>query len=84
MILPNTDREKALEVAETLRKDVQNAKIEHRASVISGYIPISLGVTTIGSETHYEISAVIETADRALHEAKNSGRNCSVFKEFTG
>lgn len=84
VILPYADREKALEIAEQLRYDVQSAKIEHRASFISGYISISLGVTTIGPEMPYEVPAVIETADRALYEAKNSGRNCSVFKEFIG
>jgi diguanylate cyclase (GGDEF)-like protein len=86
VILPNTDREEALKIAEKLRKKVQIAQIEHRASLISGYISISLGVTTIGSETPHEVDVpvVIDTADKALYEAKNSGRNCSIFKEFIG
>jgi diguanylate cyclase (GGDEF)-like protein len=86
VILPYADREKALKIAEELRQDVQIAQIEHRASSISGYISISLGVTTIEPKTLYEVevSVVIETADKALYEAKKSGRNCSVFKEFIG
>ena len=86
VILPNTDGEEALKIAEKLRKKVQIAQIEHRASLISGYISISLGVTTIEPETPYEVDVpvVIDTADKALYEAKKSGRNCSIFKEFIG
>ncbi|HPQ45683.1 MAG TPA: diguanylate cyclase [Syntrophales bacterium] len=84
VILPNANREEALRIAEQLRQDVQNAKIEHHASLISGCISISLGVTTVDPETPYDVPKVIETADSALYEAKRSGRNCSVFKEYVG
>lgn len=83
VILPDTNGEGALAVAERLRERVQALAIEHESSPLGGALTISLGVMTwdasqlvcnIQSTGH--ISAeLISRSDAALYRAKQQGRN---------
>lgn len=75
IILPSTNADGAMKVAECVRGSVFNASIPHEYSVSSAYVTISLGVTTYLSDDLRSISEIIESADQALYEAKNNGRN---------
>lgn len=75
IILPSTNADGAMKVAECVRGSVFNASIPHEYSVSSAYVTISLGVTTYLSGDLRSISEIIESADQALYEAKNNGRN---------
>lgn len=68
IVLPNTDAESAVAVAERLRHAVETAEWTHRP--ITG----SFGVASLryDMETRQEL---IEAADRALYQAKKKGRN---------
>lgn len=68
MILPDTDRVEALQLAERLRELIA----EHVFSV-AGHITASLGVTTL--QTDDSAYSCIERLDNALYQAKNLGRN---------
>ncbi|MBP6807667.1 MAG: diguanylate cyclase, partial [Chromatiaceae bacterium] len=74
ILLPDTDLEGALVVAEALRKGVA-AK-----AVIIGdqrlHLTLSIGAVSYGP--HQSISQCIKAADRALYEGKLQGRNCVV------
>ncbi len=70
IILPFTDKNSAKVVAENLRKSIENHKF---LSNKSKKITVSLGVGELLKENSIEESLYI--TDKALYEAKNSGRN---------
>lgn len=68
LILPQTEHEKAFEVAEKIRATVESANfpiVKHKT--------ISIGVTCY--QNGDSIVQLIARADKALYEAKNTGRN---------
>lgn len=82
VILPRTDREGALAVAECLRESISALKIANAASP-TGWLTISIGVATLDGNQrlpgdkplHIIASGLIRHADNALYAAKNQGRN---------
>jgi len=78
IILPETDRTGAIEIAEKVRLAVIGLNIEHAASDVARHVSLSLGVTTVlGGQTVSPVD-VINEADAALYKAKASGRNCVI------
>lgn len=75
IILPGTDAQGALNVAEAARKAVQALAIEHSKSQAAEVVTVSLGVASNGSEDVDSATSILKTADDALYEAKNAGRN---------
>lgn len=78
VILPNTEAFGALRVAENIRRAVRSAAIPHEDSP-SGWVTISLGVTTIVPQPHLHPEAFVDTADRALYQAKSQGRDRAIL-----
>ncbi len=74
-VLPNTDKEGALIVAENMRKDIEKLKIQHKYSDSSQYITISIGIATILPSEAEKWDDLINKADKALYKAKKEGRN---------
>jgi diguanylate cyclase (GGDEF)-like protein len=79
VILPDTDLDGAVTVAETIRAAVVDLGIEH-ADGPAGRVSLSLGVVS-GLAADATDGAWIEAADRLLYEAKASGRNRVVARE---
>ena len=73
VILPETDTEGALEIAERLRRAVEAYHFELGDSK-NGHITVSIGVAT-SSESLNSSMDLTESADRALYLAKDQGRN---------
>lgn len=65
----------AFERADSMRKSIEELKIEHNASSVSKYISISIGLSFIPKECNMEIDEIYKITDQALYRAKNSGRN---------
>lgn len=72
-VLPETDSQRALEVAERLRDTISKAEVylEHGLPI---YFTMSIGVASQAG-TCGNIDTLISWADAALYEAKNAGRN---------
>ncbi len=74
VILPNTQREGAETVANTIQKAIHDLKLPHASSAISSYITLSMGIS-IQVPTCEDCTILIQTADHALYEAKYKGRD---------
>ncbi|MEK6278241.1 MAG: EAL domain-containing protein [Actinomycetota bacterium] len=75
VLLPQTDRDGALHLAEDLRADVSR---EVAASMPSR-ITVSIGIAMFGANTGVGAEAVLVAADLAMYEAKQEGRNRVVL-----
>lgn len=82
VILPNTNAEGAVYVAEMIRLDIQKLKIPHSKSSISEYITVSMGVSSVIPTQKLSPDRLIDLTDNALYEAKAQGRNCIILKSF--
>lgn len=73
VILPETSMEGARELAERIRKTIEDTDIQFNGNSIK--ITASIGVSMLTeNDTRYE--DLIAHADEALYEAKKAGRNC--------
>ncbi len=76
MLLPNTNIESALRVAERLRLCVEQDEVPP-----VGHITISLGIAVWPSH-HADVQRVLKLADGALYRAKQHGRNRSEIADL--
>ena len=73
ILLPDTDLENAIAVAERIRKNIASSEIEINDEVKIP-ITVSIGVASANG-SDIILDELIKKADRALYIAKNSGRN---------
>jgi diguanylate cyclase (GGDEF)-like protein len=72
VLLPETNLEGAFNVAEKIRKTIEEISFVYKKEKIT--ITVSLGVCEIGeSDSGYD--SLFSRLDKAMYEAKNSGRN---------
>jgi diguanylate cyclase (GGDEF)-like protein/PAS domain S-box-containing protein len=75
VILPDTDMEGAVAVAEKLQNSVEGLRIPHQASDVSDHVTVSQGVATAIADPTDTPEALVKAADQALYQAKEAGRN---------
>ena len=75
VILPETDGKGAADLAEQIRKAVEELKIPNKASDIAEYVTISLGVVTAYTTGLSSPEQLVALADEAMYRAKQAGRN---------
>lgn len=80
-ILPDTTKEMALLIAERLRTSIGENPIKCACEGGELTVTTSIGGAFIEYGDH-TVSSVLERADKALYEAKNGGRNCTVFENI--
>jgi two-component system, cell cycle response regulator len=80
IVLPATDSDGALKVAEEIRTAIKHLKIAHTFSGVSEYVTLSLGVASVIPDRNLSFESLIACADRALYEAKQLGRDRVVAK----
>ncbi len=81
MVLPNTQAEGAMILAERVREAIQALKIEHRSSTVSPFVTVSIGVVTAVPGVGLNeagLDAFLEAADQGLYQAKRQGRNRTI------
>lgn len=75
-VLPNSDLESALSLAEKLRQSVLDLKIENAYSTVTPIVTISLGVSSVQpAGENITCKDLIKAADIALYQSKKNGRN---------
>ncbi len=81
VVLPNTDQEGGLTVAEKLRESIENEGIEHDYSTVASRLSITLGGYSMVPDQSMSLEKIVHLADQALYVAKSQGRNTSIFNE---
>ncbi|MBI1842158.1 MAG: diguanylate cyclase [Verrucomicrobia bacterium] len=75
VVLPETDLEGAAAVAERLRARVEDLHMAHEKSPCADHVTISIGVASCLPSLKNSLETLASEADRALYQAKRSGRN---------
>ena len=74
LIVSDVDEMKLFQLAETIRKNVESAGIEHSSSLL-GVVTISLGCVSFIPDIEQTYDVILDAASSALYRAKKLGRN---------
>ena len=77
VLLPSTDAENALTIAERIRMNIQALGIEHTKSDV-GVVTVSIGIGVMEADKLNRVD-LFKHSDIALYSAKDKGRNCSYL-----
>lgn len=75
VILPETDMEGTLRVAEKMREAISRLNMRHEASKVSDKITLSIGIANLHPRGSDNPDLLLTAADDALYRAKHAGRN---------
>ena len=78
VLLPNSDKIKAINIADKIRRNVEEAKILGEKRKVT----ISLGIAMSNSNSRISSEEIVSRADQALYRAKHEGKNrCVLWNE---
>jgi diguanylate cyclase (GGDEF)-like protein len=75
VILPHTDIDGALSVAEAIQAEIWSMQLPHAYSDLQAHVTLSIGAACVAPSRDLAPDALIESADTALYQAKRQGRN---------
>ena len=78
VLLSEAGKEDAIKTAEMLRQKIEDLKIPHEKSPLS-YVTVSIGCTFSVPDINSAYHNLFTTADKALYQAKDAGRNQVKF-----
>lgn len=81
-ILPDTSPEELKSLAEVLRRRIEELDIPHPDSPVSSRVTVSLGGASAVPRRPEDSTHLVRTADQALYEAKETGKNRSRVREL--
>jgi two-component system, cell cycle response regulator len=76
IVLPETNEEGAIVIAQIIINAIYGLAIPHQASAISSHVTVSIGITSLIPVLDFSPDCLIDQADQALYLAKQQGRNC--------
>ncbi len=80
-ILPHTDLQGAVELAETMHEKIRELHLKHEDSPVSSHLTISAGIASVIPNQRLSPSQVMAMADKALYEAKQSGPKPECYSD---
>ncbi len=75
LVLPNTDAAGAVRVAERVQAGMESLGLAHETSPVAPRVTLSLGVASMTPAADAGETELLERADQALYQAKDTGRN---------
>ena len=82
VILPHTEAQGVIKVAEDIHRQIRDLQILHNSSEVDRIVSISLGVSSMIPDTYSSPHTLISAADSALYDAKIKGRNRIIYKSI--
>jgi diguanylate cyclase (GGDEF)-like protein len=76
-VLPNTNAVGALVIGNQLREYIESLEIPHKASEVSNFVTISVGIITYMGED-ISLKQLLDIVDNAMYKAKAAGKNTVV------
>ncbi len=83
-LLPHTDTDGAMVIANGIKDEIEKMAIPHSKSPIKDIVSLSFGVATMLPEKGRDCAELISMAEEALHEAKKEGRDRVSVKRAAG
>ncbi|MFA5156236.1 MAG: diguanylate cyclase [Candidatus Omnitrophota bacterium] len=77
VILPQTDKQEAFQIAERLRMDIEKHHFAHEEILPHKKLTVSIGIASL-PEDGSSPSEIVAACDKALYEAKGKGKNTTV------
>lgn len=77
VVVPETDKEGAVILAERLRKEVEHYPFHYKESQPGGNLTISIGLSYFPTDASNPEDLILR-AEKALYRAKRAGKNCVV------
>jgi diguanylate cyclase (GGDEF)-like protein len=81
VLLPDTDREHASRVAESIVTSIRALGVPHASSTTAGCVTVSIGVAAVRSAATEIFESAVRRADNALYAAKDAGRDRWLLAE---
>lgn len=75
VVLPNTDQNGAVAVAQKLVQAMVAKQIPHQASPVCDHVTVSIGVATMIPDLKQSVELLLRRADTALYQTKTKTRN---------
>jgi diguanylate cyclase (GGDEF)-like protein len=81
IILPRSNQEVAIHVAQRILEQIRQMQIPHQSSTVADHVTLSCGVVslniddTVLQRVDWSSSAIIAEADEALYQSKRAGRD---------
>ncbi|MGM3306858.1 MASE1 domain-containing protein [Anabaena sp. WFMT] len=80
ILLPETTAEGAFHIANSIREHIHQVNIPHPRSRVCDHVTLSIGIATCIPIAENRPEEIVITADQALYEAKNQGRDRIILK----
>ena len=80
-VLSAVSKEDSVKLTQKAKDEIECLNLEHINSNISKCITISFGLVCVRVDETHSAKSLLEMADKALYESKNSGRNKITVKE---
>lgn len=75
LLLPNTDLEGAIKVAQNIQQGIHDLAIPHAESDVKEIVTVSLGIASLIPKLEVKPDTLVAYADKALYDAKEQGRD---------
>ncbi len=75
VVLPLTTTQGAQQVAQSIAREIDHLQLSHAYSLVGNRITLSQGISSMIPSTQFSLKTLIATADLALYQAKQKGRN---------